>query len=383
MNAAIDVAIALMLMYLILSLIVTVTNEQIATALDLRAETLKSALTQLLDDPTLKTDFNSHGLIAGLNAAVSADNSSGFFRLITWLLTKLMRFQKTADDSHVSYLSGNTFALALLGSLDPTKLVPTFENIEKAVELMPTSKVRGALLAQITAANGDLDKLRSNVAGWFDSSMDRVSGIYKRDVRRISFTIGLLLAAIVNGDTFRVSQALWNDSSLRSGIADSASAIMTKIAATQPDRIKPDGAKSDNAKANGAKADDTKSDNTAPAVATPENAKPEAAKPENAKPGDNKPDSAGSGPIEKALNDIKDWQDQLRPFPLGWNTDPLGDKIKAWPSFNLAIPILVKILGLLLTAFAISLGAPFWFDMLGMFVQIRGTGKKPKKTQAT
>ena len=358
MNAAIDVAIALMLMYLILSLIVTVANEQIATALDLRAETLKSALTQLLDDPTLKNDFNSHGLIAGLNAAVSANNASVFYRFITWLLTKLMRFQKSTDNSRISYLSGNTFALAVLGSLDPTKPVPAFADIQKSVELMPPSKVRDALLAQITAANGDLDKLRSNVAGWFDSSMDRVSGIYKRDVKRISFTVGLLLAVIVNGDTFRVSQALWNDSSLRSGIADSASAIITKIATTQPDHIRPDGAKSDNG---------------APAGAITE----------NAKPNDNKPVSAEASPIDKALDKIKDWQDQLRPFPLGWNTDPIWLNLGASPSFNLAIPFLVKILGLLLTAFAISLGAPFWFDTLGMFVQIRGTGKKPEKTQET
>jgi hypothetical protein len=39
---------------------------------------------------------------------------------------------------------------------------------------------------------------------------------------------------------------------------------------------------------------------------------------------------------------------------------------------------LYKILGLLLTAAAISLGAPFWFDLLGKVVSLRSTGKKPK-----
>ncbi len=36
--------------------------------------------------------------------------------------------------------------------------------------------------------------------------------------------------------------------------------------------------------------------------------------------------------------------------------------------------------GLLLTTFAISLGAPFWFDLLGKVSNIKGTGKKPLTT---
>jgi hypothetical protein len=36
--------------------------------------------------------------------------------------------------------------------------------------------------------------------------------------------------------------------------------------------------------------------------------------------------------------------------------------------------------GLLLTTFAISLGAPFWFDLLGKVSNIKGMGKKPLTT---
>ena len=38
--------------------------------------------------------------------------------------------------------------------------------------------------------------------------------------------------------------------------------------------------------------------------------------------------------------------------------------------------ILVKILGLLMTVAAVSLGAPFWFDLLGKVAQLRSTGKR-------
>jgi hypothetical protein len=35
-----------------------------------------------------------------------------------------------------------------------------------------------------------------------------------------------------------------------------------------------------------------------------------------------------------------------------------------------------KLLGFLITAIAISLGAPFWFDLLNKLVKIRTAGKK-------
>jgi hypothetical protein len=38
-----------------------------------------------------------------------------------------------------------------------------------------------------------------------------------------------------------------------------------------------------------------------------------------------------------------------------------------------------KLLGLLITALAVSLGAPFWFDLLNKVMNIRGTGQKPEE----
>ena len=43
----------------------------------------------------------------------------------------------------------------------------------------------------------------------------------------------------------------------------------------------------------------------------------------------------------------------------------------------------VQILGWLLTAAAISLGAPFWFDLLNQFINLRGAGTKPQRADAS
>ena len=49
-------------------------------------------------------------------------------------------------------------------------------------------------------------------------------------------------------------------------------------------------------------------------------------------------------------------------IPLGWNPNPFSQAFPAW---------LQTILGWLMTAIAVSLGAPFWFDMLNKIVNVR------------
>jgi hypothetical protein len=288
-NAFIDIAIGLMLMYLVLSMLATVINEFIATQLKLRAATLKDGLQHILDDPTLRTAFYSHGLIASGNDAVGGGN-------------------------HVSYLSGRTFALAVLGSLDPTKPLPTFPEIESAIKRLADSNIRDTLLAQLTTANGDLEKLRDNLAHAFDAMMDRVSGIYKRYLKWISLAVGLAMACLMNADTIKVATSLWKDGSVRAQMVEVAGSFKANPAAGGSGASLPD--------------------------------------------------------VEKAISQA---QETLRPLPLGWPDQP---------NLRSAASYIMKVVGLLLTGFAISLGAPFWFDLLGKFMNLRGTGTKPEPTPA-
>ena len=68
--------------------------------------------------------------------------------------------------------------------------------------------------------------------------------------------------------------------------------------------------------------------------------------------------------VEKAgecLDEVKQLQ-----VPLGWSEDTSPKNIAAGAG---------KAAGLLLTAFALLLGAPFWFDTLSKLAQLRGTGR--------
>lgn len=58
----------------------------------------------------------------------------------------------------------------------------------------------------------------------------------------------------------------------------------------------------------------------------------------------------------------------LQTLPLGWTTFP--------PDITLGEGLLM-VVGWLLTACSVLFGAPFWFDLLQNFIQLRGSGPKP------
>ena len=66
----------------------------------------------------------------------------------------------------------------------------------------------------------------------------------------------------------------------------------------------------------------------------------------------------------------------LASFPVGWgDEDPFGIR-EPVPDWTLGT-WLAHLMGWILTAAAVSLGAPFWFDLLGRVAKLRGTGKRP------
>jgi hypothetical protein len=69
--------------------------------------------------------------------------------------------------------------------------------------------------------------------------------------------------------------------------------------------------------------------------------------------------------LSKDIGEIKQQLAQLQ-FPLGWQSFP--STLPEW---------LAKAFGLLFTAAALALGAPFWFDVLNKAIRIRSTGESP------
>jgi hypothetical protein len=206
--------------------------------------------------------------------------------------------------------------------LDPSQPVPVIADIQTLVTDLPPSNLKTALLVALSTANNDLEKLRDNIATWFDNSMDRLSGAYKRNLKFISIVIGLAVAIIFNADTLNVATALWTGNALRAQIVQAAQGMIEKSPNTQ-----------------------------------------------------NQDQSTTLSGLEAAFTAANE---KALPLPIGWKCTWAEFPSCMWASITWRTPF-----GWFLTGLALSLGAPFWFDLLSKFMNIRGAGVKPKRADDT
>lgn len=202
----------------------------------------------------------------------------------------------------------------------------------------------------------DLDQFTSKMEKWYDDSMNRVSGWYKRQSQFILVFLGFTLALIFNVDTLKISQNLSTDKDARDKLVQMATEAVNQY---QDDpRVKKI------IVAEGIMVPDTSAQGKAANLALYAEYQM-------------KMDSIQSF----ISNDIQKANDLLS---LGWAdfggkktySGRVGYVLKAtFTSFR-------KFIGFLILAFAVSLGAPFWFDLLNKLVKLRSSGKK-EESQAS
>jgi hypothetical protein len=87
-----------------------------------------------------------------------------------------------------------------------------------------------------------------------------------------------------------------------------------------------------------------------------------------------------SNPASRNLQQVLSTTENIQ-LPIGWSLDrddPRHFKFTefAW-SPEYAGWVFYKIFGLMISVLAVSLGAPFWFDTLSKFVNVRSAGTPP------
>ena len=76
---------------------------------------------------------------------------------------------------------------------------------------------------------------------------------------------------------------------------------------------------------------------------------------------------------------------QALPVPLGWHLETSRDDAQGFPFYRdpqMLWDLLSKLVGLAVTAVAITFGAPFWFDTLSKIARLRNTGAPPPASDA-
>ncbi|MCK8786722.1 hypothetical protein M0638_20325 [Roseomonas sp. NAR14] len=336
-GTVIETAIGLTFVFLMFSLLVTTVQEAIAALVGLRAITLRHALARLLDQAVQKgqqqaaVDPSPRG-----PEPAAAPLPAPQARSVDILAHPLVRQRFWGP----AYLSSANFSHALFDLLTIRREAEiTFGGVAGAIDALPDGAAKIALQALVRQADGQIETLRHAVEDWFDHAMARTSGIYKRWAKVIGFCIGFVLAVVINVDSIGIERTLAGAPATREALASLATGwVDANAAAFRGTPATPAAGE------------------TAPARS-----------PAGAPPVD--PDLERN--FEAVRTRYTNLQSELGSIglPLGWP--------KGWPWQDPKFDWLTSVLGWLLTAVAAMLGAPFWFDTLQTFVNVRAAGPKP------
>lgn len=412
-SSILEVAIGVVFVYLFVSLICSAINEGIASLVNKRGSNLFDAVKNLLNDPKftgLAQQLYSHGLVDGISEGASDPNRvnrlpsympANVFSLAlldilrskglgqSWSEMVVQRKKElddartrlaanSSDESLIKIVADAQAALtnaeaasekaaktatALASADEAAKVVTSprdlanfsaasgklrlalaegralaaeypdpMGNIQRAVAGLPNGHTKESLLVLIdktkletplnlnliNTAQVQAERLQQNIEQWFNDSMTRSGGWYKRWTQKVLLGVAIVVVLGANVDTLTLAKRFMRDNALRASVVAAAEKTI------QNDSVNP----------------------------TKDN---------------------------QARQDFLKEADKLS-LPLGWVPDA-ADPYKADQIPQTTVGWLMKLLGLAISIFAISLGAPFWFDILSKVVNLRGAGTPPGETK--
>jgi hypothetical protein len=194
-STVLEVAIGLCFTFASISLIASSLNEALASALKLRANTLLDGIKALVNDHQfdgLARDIYNHGLVNPRAPGEAKTEQELAFR--------------------PSYIEPRHFAIALIESVQHAS--GKFEELGQDIDAVGNKQIRQLLRGMYDRAAGRVDLMHAELANWFNSGMDRVSGAYKRRSQLTCFIIALALAVALNVDAMHLFSTLWKHPTL-------------------------------------------------------------------------------------------------------------------------------------------------------------------------
>lgn len=232
-----------------------------------------------------------------------------------------------------TYVPANSFVLALVENLDQaqyangniqSKLVnaATNENVLPDVILTVMQTIWNQ--SEGVIGKSRKEEFETRLEAFYNNAMDRTTGWYKRRIRRVLLILGLALAFVLNIDTIEIVNNALKDKTKLSKAVDNITANLPKL------------------------------DSLNHTVTVK--------------------DTSGKVEINTTLTQTADSIKKLEViyenttgYGLGYNNFQEQWQGHFW----------IKLLGILITAFALQLGSNYWFDLMNKAVNIRAAGKKP------
>lgn len=341
-STAIDIVIGLIFIYLLYSLLVTIVGEMIATWIGLRARILRLSLERLLNDDQ---EYRWSNILASYLLYQYKDFEYSFAGRFYETAIKFLAHKKKSwlpfRHSKPSFISADKFADIIIhllrskgeGESDADRI--QFAFTYNTLHIQPETLIHFKNLFQ--DAGRETDAFREQLKSWFNESNDRATGWYKRKLQLILFWLGFAIAAAFNVDSIGIVKQLAKDKAARDQLvqlsiqaSDSSSQIFKALEQVKDTTLKQE-------------------------------------------------------VLAKTFRDVQKSVNETNAIlGLGWRDAKFEVVCFAGLSmkwYNLLNPFKSEFWGLILTALALSLGSPFWFDLLKKLVSIRGTGIKPEEKE--
>jgi hypothetical protein len=260
---------------------------------------------------------------------------------------------KKKPDGFPSKIPANAFAQSIIDIIKEGDELP--ENVsEIRTKIKSSTVITGEaetwVLGVLDQSYGKVENFYHGLESAYDDAMDRVKEWYTHQAKKLVFWFGLVLAIILNVDSINIVKSLWNDEAKAKELAMIAGKSFDNIQQGSDGFVILDSKNKNDTLYQYTIATDT---TTTDAVLQQKRKQ-----------------------LEKNLTQITATVKGL-PIPIGWDINDLWTEIKAPNAFGQ----FSRLLGWLITAVAIYLGAPFWFDLLKNIVSVKQTVKKLKSAK--
>ncbi|MBW8333430.1 MAG: hypothetical protein K0M40_15495 [Prolixibacteraceae bacterium] len=239
-SIALDVIIGLMFIYLLYSLLATVFTEIIATQLGLRSRNLKEAIDRMLTDEENKGKlgrlWDSLRLIKNPKNKIIKNfynhpeikylGSTGIFK--TPSSFKAVSFSKTlmcvlfGDGPVTAEQIDEKWKVIIKNAKNAPEPTPTDpeEEIEDPFKMGKNEKIldyeSGKYIKSLWEESlGNIPNFKLLLEGWFNRTMDEATEWYKRKIQIVTFLVGFFIAWIFYVDTFTIVSKLSTDKQAR------------------------------------------------------------------------------------------------------------------------------------------------------------------------
>src|SRR6187551_1406313 len=240
-NVALDVVIGVVFVYLLYSLYATIIMEIISSSFGLRARNLCYALKRMLMDEkeyknSLVQKFSrlTTSFAQVFGKSTNLTNGSLYESFFSQPYIKYLSSGGLSNKP--SYLSAESFSKGIIDSLrneDPD--ISLLAGIEQGIMNLPetepgSSETKRHLQLLLDDANHDLVKFKILLEQWFNDTMDRATGWFKRSAQMFLLLIGFGLAIAFNVDTIFIIKRLSTDTDARSKLVEMATNFSEKNA---------------------------------------------------------------------------------------------------------------------------------------------------------